>query len=188
MILALTALFSIASSKKIPAPFCGQRPAQASTCQLSDHCFISDEICISGLCQPDATIYSDFLCGQYPARAAVKQIAMKTLKHYCGPKTMDIRFCQRSQNCKYSDEYCNQDGICQTAMSLYADNPCGYDLPQVEEVPRKVLKPLCGVFKTQEIRDCDNDFDCFYCDEFCNESDYCETDMSLYADNPCKDE
>eukprot|EP00347_Sterkiella_histriomuscorum_P012774 403367273 len=55
----------------------------------------------------------------------------KTLKHYCGPKTMDIRMCEKSEDCKYVDEFCNNEqGYCQTDQSLYDNDPCAWNIPQ----------------------------------------------------------
>lgn len=45
--------------------------------------------------------------------------AKKILKPYCGPKTMDIRFCELSDHCGYSDEICNKDGLCVVVEELY---------------------------------------------------------------------
>eukprot|EP00347_Sterkiella_histriomuscorum_P007166 403350008 len=51
----------------------------------------------------------------------------KVLTYYCGPKTLDIRFCQNDEECKYSDEFCDAEGLCMTDFSLYVDDPCGWN-------------------------------------------------------------
>eukprot|EP00347_Sterkiella_histriomuscorum_P005416 403356699 len=52
--------------------------------------------------------------------------AQKVLAPWCGPKTLDIRFCENDEECRYSDEYCS-GGTCVVDLSLYLDDPCGWD-------------------------------------------------------------
>ena len=51
----------------------------------------------------------------------------KELSPYCGFRTLEIRYCRRDWDCKYSDEYCGQMGYCVIDQSLYEDDPCGWD-------------------------------------------------------------
>ncbi|CDW82337.1 UNKNOWN [Stylonychia lemnae] len=113
----------------------------------------------------------------------------KIFAPYCGPKTRDIRFCEKDEDCRYSDEYCGTEQICQTQTSLYDMDPCKDFIynPSDDDVRcAQVLCPENTYLRPLYIRGCKKDEDCAFSDEYCSLEKYCKVLVVLYVNNPCQ--
>ncbi len=99
----------------------------------------------------------------------------KEVKPYCGAKNKMLHFCKVDDDCKYSDEVCNEEGYCYPVQFIW--NDCA--------TREKELTPYCGA-KYMMMRECKTSWDCSFTDEYCDQG-WCMTDASLYDNYDCLD-
>eukprot|EP00347_Sterkiella_histriomuscorum_P016717 403352123 len=59
--------------------------------------------------------------------SGITYIQAKDLEPFCGVRPFIARSCENDDSCSYSDEYCSVQHWCTIDLSLYLDDPCGWN-------------------------------------------------------------